>query len=444
MLTYSTIVTAGDFGPHVSKLVLALPEELREGMVDGRAFNVFATRTVRATGEVLLRQERGAQKALPSVGYVEAVRAYPCTPDGTPTYAGSHVVLELPECRLTKTIEGGVLGSRCLDNRYRVTLVEALCGAEAPLVGLVWDEKAGETCPEATGWHEARTTAGELALGYGYFEPDFAALDAPGRTLLGEPCDPVLGADKKVPLVLWLHGAGEGEGDAPGEVERAYLGNRVTALSQPQLQARLGGAAYVLVPQSPTVWMDTGTERLGTSNQSVYTASLKALVDEFVAAHPRVDADRIIVGGLSNGGFMTCRLLADYPGFFSCGLACCAPWFVESETPEELATLAKTPIWFVHAKGDELVPLERTALPLYHELVAAGGEAHFTLFDHVEDLTGVHKEPDGRNLRTFNHGVWIHVYNDQCDRDLDGSTVQVDGRPVTCWEWAGAQVRTER
>ena len=138
---------------------------------------------------------------------------------------------------------------------------------------------------------------------------------------------------------------------------------------------------------------------------------------------------------------MTCRLLADYPGFFSAGIACCAPWYVDNETPEEVAAIARTPLWFVHSKGDELVSLERTALPLYHELAEAGAEVHFTLFDHVEDLTGVHREADGRNLRTFNHGVWIHVYNDFCDRDLDGSVVLVGGRPATCWEWAAAQVR---
>lgn len=106
-----------------------------------------------------------------------------------------------------------------------------------------------------------------------------------------------------------------------------------------------------------------------------------------------------------------------------------------------LAAMAKTPIWFVHSKGDELVTLEETALPLYHELVKAGDEAHFTLYDHVEDLTGAYKAADGTNLRTFNHGVWIHVYHDFPTQDLDGRAVLVDGRPVSVWEWAGLQRR---
>lgn len=60
--------------------------------------------------------------------------------------------------------------------------------------------------------------------------------------------------------------------------------------------------------------MDNGVEQLGRSNQSIYSPVLKALIDEFVAEHAdRIDTDRIVVAGLSNGGFMTLRLCADYP-----------------------------------------------------------------------------------------------------------------------------------
>lgn len=443
MATYRQIVTAGDFGPWVSKLVLDLPGEVCEEDVRAADFNVFCERHVRATGEVLMRKEAWQPKPLPSRGYVAAKAAYPCDAAGTRASRGSHVALELTEERLNKAIEGGVMGSKRLSLAYRVTQLVPLATPDADvatLAGLVFDECAGVECPALAGWSTEHGTFDGFELDYGFFEPDFPALEAP-RNMFGNTLPGVLAPGQKVPLVLWLHGAGEGVGATPGEPERAWLGNLVTGISGRFIQQRLGGAAYVLCPQCPTFWMDNGAEQLGTSNQSIYSTAVAQLVREFAAGHPRVDADRIIVGGLSNGGFMTCRLLADNPGLFCCGIATCAPWYVANEKPEELAAMAKTPIWFVHSKGDELVTLEETALPLYHELLAAGDDVHFTLYDHVEDLTGAYRAPDGSHLRTFNHGVWIHVYHDFPTQDLDGRAVLVEGRPVSVWEWAGLQRR---
>ena len=94
------------------------------------------------------------------------------------------------------------------------------------------------------------------------------------------------------------------------------MGNRVTALSSPDIQEKLGGAAYILAPSSPTYWMDSGSGEIANDNKSIYTKALKTLIDEFIEARPDIDHKRIYVGGLSNGGFMTMRLVADYPGFF--------------------------------------------------------------------------------------------------------------------------------
>ena len=242
-----------------------------------------------------------------------------------------------------------------------------------------------------------------------------------------------------IPLVLWLHGAGEGG----RETRVAYTGNKVTALSSAEIQRKLGGAAWILAPQCPTVWMDDGKEKLGRSNESIYVRPLKALLDEFISARPGlVDRKRIYIGGLSNGGFMTVRMLRDFPDFFAGAIPVCEPFFQENFTEQMIEDLKKIPIWFVHAKGDRLVPPAETSLPLYHRLKQAGaGNVHFTLFNSVEDLTGKYKEPDGRARQYDSHGVWIQVYNDFCDTDLDGSRVMEQGMPVTVWEWLGCQKR---
>ena len=95
-----------------------------------------------------------------------------------------------------------------------------------------------------------------------------------------------------------------------------------------------------------------------------------------------------------------------------------------------------TPLWFTHSKGDELVPPQQTVLPLTARLRDAGANVHLTYFSHVEDLTGRYREADGSPKKTFNHGVWIHQFNDLCYQDFDGGNVLIDGEPVGCWEWS--------
>lgn len=75
-------------------------------------------------------------------------------------------------------------------------------------------------------------------------------------------------------------------------------------------------------------------------------------------------------------------------------------------------------------------------LPLFARLRDAGANVHLTYFSHVEDLTGVYREADGSAKKTFNHGVWIHQFNDLCYQDFDGGNVLIDGEPVGCWEWS--------
>lgn len=439
-LSYISVKTLGDFGPWISKLVLPMPATVRAAEITPTTFNVYAERH-ETVGGVVMRRERGWERELPSTGYVEVLAAYPCDESGARTAAGTgtHVALELPECRLTKTIEGNVTVGRLLDNRYRITLLAELAGdadqGGEPIRGLVWNTCERELTPALAGWHTARMSepVDGIQLEYGYFEPDFTGDAAPAGPFAKPTPNP-----ERAAVIVWLHGAGEG-GD---EVERAYTGNRVTALSQAKIQNYFGGAAWVVVPQSPTFWMDDGVEQLGRSNKSIYTRALKALIDEFAAAHAdRVDPDRIVVGGLSNGGFMTARLVADYPGFFAAGLPVCMPFFEANQTPEVVRAMATTPLWMVHSKGDELVDPRDTSLPLYAKLREAGANVHLTYFDHVEDLTGVYHEPDGRPKQTFNHGVWIHVYNDFCRTDLDGTNVILDGEPVGLWEWAAHQRR---
>ena len=55
--------------------------------------------------------------------------------------------------------------------------------------------------------------------------------------------------ENKRPLVIWLHGAGEGGNDPLITI----YGNKVTALVGDEFQKIMDGA-YILVPQTSSVW----------------------------------------------------------------------------------------------------------------------------------------------------------------------------------------------
>lgn len=404
MAEYRTVTTATDRGAYVSRLVLDLPYDVADA---GDLADAFA---VRADGED-----------------VAVLRAWACDERGARRPGGSHVALELPEVRATQRIGGGGMGSRELMPVFHVAQRRALAAknpSAGALEGLVFDESAGDTCPDLLGWD--LTGEGDFD-GYhmrlSLFTPECARGNRAPRP-------------RSVPLLLWLHGAGE-----PRVPFLTVMANRVTALGQPDIQAKLGGAAYVLAPSSPTYWMDSGSGRMEDDNQSRYVRALGDMVRRAVAALPAVDPSRVYVGGLSNGGFMTCRLLADYPDLFAAGIAVCPAWNDDLATEAEVAAIARTPLWLVQSADDDIVDPRRTSIPTYRHLRRLGADVHLTLFDHVDDLTGRYHDASGAPLRYRGHFCWVEVYHDFVDVDADGSPVTVGGRPVSLWEWVGLQRR---
>jgi predicted esterase len=416
MADYKIFTTLTDGGPYITKIILELPCTVSENDVDISTFNVYAECRDEDTGEILSKKNRQTGRDEILKGYPKVKVCYPSDEKGNKTYTGTNVTLELEEEYLNKRIIGDVLSSKWLVNYYRITQLKNLPG-NPPTNGMVFDNCIGEICPQLEGWANSESTYENLKLRYGYYTP------------------PKI--DGKAPLVIWLHGAGEGGNDT----KIAYTGNKVTALSSDNIQRKLGGAAWLLVPQCPTVWMDDGKEKLGRSNESIYVKPLKYCIEEFISLHENdIDKERIYIGGLSNGGFMTIRMLKDYPDFFAGAIPTCEPFYEENITDTMLENLKEIPIWFVHAKGDELVPPYETSIPLYWKLKKAGADnVHFTLFERVEDLSGKYKNEDGSPKRYFSHGVWIHVYNNDCYTDIDGTKVLVQGVPVTLWEWLGKQ-----
>ncbi|MBQ9166233.1 MAG: prolyl oligopeptidase family serine peptidase [Oscillospiraceae bacterium] len=231
----------------------------------------------------------------------------------------------------------------------------------------------------------------------------------------------------KHPLIIWLHGAGSGGTDI-GFVTGGML---VTNFISEETQAIFGGA-HVLLPQSPTWWLDDGSEyHYSADGSNIYNVPMMELIEKYIAEHPDVDRERIYIGGCSNGGYMTVAMCLAYEDYFAAGFPVCEAYQDAWITDEGIQILKETPLWFVHCSNDPVVDVTTTSVPTYQRLLAADADVHYTTFETIID-------PDYGN-EYGGHFAWVYALKNLCTTDYDGSSVVEDGKEVSLFEWLAAQ-----
>lgn len=236
-------------------------------------------------------------------------------------------------------------------------------------------------------------------------------------------------ADSKT-LVVWLHGLGEGGND----IKSVLLNAKVEALASDEFQSIMGGA-YILAPQSPTYWMDNDGSASNYVNgeiladgTSVYTESLYELINSCKEA---IGAEKVIIAGCSNGGYMAMILAMNYGNEFNAYVPICEAMADEFITDENIAALKDLNIFYIYAKNDPLVIPEVYEIPTIERLKAAGAEnLHVFAPDDVHDTTGRFFGEDGEPLQQYGHGSWQYFFNNLAVCDEDG---------IVCWNWMSEQ-----
>ena len=248
------------------------------------------------------------------------------------------------------------------------------------------------------------------------------------------------------PLVIWLHGMGEGGTDP----DIALLGNDVTALGEEEIQSHFvkgkQKGAYVLAAQTPTMWMNSGTGSINNGvGHSIYTKTLKSLIDKYIADNGDIDTNRIFVGGCSNGGYMTMEMAVTYGNFFRAFYPCCEAYSDSFVTDEDIQKLKDLPMWFIHAANDTTVDATNFVIPTYQRLKAAGAkDLHFSYFT---DVRGTDGNPQGNNYQ--GHYSWIYIFRDEVALDQADpnniaapSTEEVkdaEGHALNLFDWMEAK-----
>lgn len=213
------------------------------------------------------------------------------------------------------------------------------------------------------------------------------------------------------PLVVWLHG--NGEGGLPGRYsnEAQLRANRgALGPATPEAQAIFGGA-YVVAPQVPDTWYN--------SDQSAYTERLAALVDE-LAEDYLIDESKVYIMGASAGGLMSVKLVSTYPERFAAVVPTCPAIYIPRlggylVTEAEVRQLSNTPTWFVQAENDPTVPYPQASL-WAHGLVAG------SLLTTYPDVTW-----DG--VSYSGHFSWIYT----------ARNAPTTPEGTTLWEWMAQQ-----
>lgn len=399
--TYTLVVEGFDWGPAANQVILTLADTVSK--VDKGDYAISVTKQAECR-EVKMDAVSGERTVL---------YAYVSDAKGKKVAAGEHVTLVLlvaPNLPISSPMQYMPQCGGNVWTDYSMTIT-------SNATDQVWDTEIGRIHPlvdefDVTGKFVYNS---DLTLTYADYTPKTQ--------------------QEKIPLIIWLHGGGEGGTDPTV----ALMANRAANYASPEIQAYFGGA-YVLVPQTPTFWMNDGTGNYTRGKvDDMYNKPLMALIKEYVAKHPSIDKDRIYIGGCSNGGYMSLKLLLNHPDYFAASFPSALAYHTEYITDEQIESIKKIPIWFIHSKDDPVTKAEETVNPVYKRLIAAGAkDVHFSDYDHVVDITGFY---GGENFHYLGHFSWIYSHANLCNLDYDGQPVMLAGRPVTIMEWVAAQKR---
>lgn len=150
------------------------------------------------------------------------------------------------------------------------------------------------------------------------------------------------GDNTKYPLVIWLHGMGDG-----AEEGKQAKASDIAFWTSDEFQTRFKGTegAFIFAPRS------LEEESLFWSDSLI--RPLYAAIDDFIAKNKNnIDLSRIYMGGYSMGGKMTLRMAVEYPEMFAAIFPICPAWIPSVEQCERISHI---PVWMTSGVPDPLV-----------------------------------------------------------------------------------------
>ena len=198
-----------------------------------------------------------------------------------------------------------------------------------------------------------------------------------------------LACGEKVPVFLFLHGAGERGDDNIMQLLHCVpdIMDFVIGEKHP---------AVIMAPQCPAdmKWVDVPWGEIMRGMPETPSAPLQTVID---ALHteiesPYADRSRIYVSGISMGGYGTWDLLSRFPALFAAGMPICGGC-----DASRAAILKNIPLRTFHGESDDAVPAQGTRNMVEALKTAGNGNVSYTEFPGA------------------GHDVWTRVYADHAN-----------------------------
>ncbi len=152
---------------------------------------------------------------------------------------------------------------------------------------------------------------------------------------------------KKLPLFIWLHGAGE-----RGDDNVSQLIHIVPYLCSDMVQTTY--PCIVLAPQCPEegYWAPVKRHEWVVINNGTITPSMHGFLEllDFILKDSAIDKSRVYVGGLSMGGFGTYDILSRRPDLFAAAVPICG-----GADLGKIELFKDIPLWVFHGSEDLVV-----------------------------------------------------------------------------------------
>lgn len=199
--------------------------------------------------------------------------------------------------------------------------------------------------------------------------------------------------EEKVPLILYLHGAG-----AIGDDNITHITTKDAASFVTEEMQELH-PCYVLAPQLPERYTAAGESPTDEQSAKGWTdeevqAALLETIEEIAGTNGNVDMDRIYITGHSMGALGVWGMIAAYPDVFAAAVPISGLW---DGSVDDLVDL---PIWIFHGEKDEVVPVDRETM-LRDRLEELGGNVRMTIYTDEDFAAAGVTDPHGANVPAY-------------------------------------------
>nr|WP_321452072.1 dienelactone hydrolase family protein [uncultured Carboxylicivirga sp.] len=185
-------------------------------------------------------------------------------------------------------------------------------------------------------------------------------------------------AEKKYPMILFMHGAGERGSDNQKQLTHGgelFLQDKI----------RKNYPAIVVFPQCPQGIMWTNRQKhqneqgewifeYPVENEAPWPAQMVDQLVDKITQSGQVNKNRIYIMGISMGGIGTLEFLYRFPDKYAAAVVICG-----GHNAELTAVYQTTPIWFFHGGKDNVVP-NHYSKEVFDKVKAFNKRTKYTLY----------------------------------------------------------------